>query len=96
MTRLLLVALFLETGFVLMVVPWSTFWERNYFAESLPLLDTILSNNYVRGAVSGLGVVNVAAGISELFSALVARHVRGSHADEGDAPTSITRSPAQD
>ena len=75
MSRLLLVALFLEVGFVLIVAPWSSFWDRNYFAESLPLLDAIISNNYVRGAVSGLGVINIAAGIVELFSLLVSRHV---------------------
>src|SRR5688500_4524209 len=97
MSRLLLVALFLETGFVLIVVPWSTYWERNYFAESLPLLQAILDNNFIRGAVSGLGVVNVAAGVAELFSALVARHARRSAGVDADAPASITRSrPAED
>lgn len=75
MSRLLLVALFLEVGFVLVVVPWSAFWDRNYFAESLPLVDAIISNNYVRGAVSGLGLINIAAGFVELFSLLVSRHV---------------------
>ncbi len=77
-SRLLLVALFLEVGFVLVVVPWSSFWDRNYFAESLPLVDAIISNNYIRGAVSGLGVINIAAGIVELFSILVSRHVERS------------------
>jgi hypothetical protein len=91
-SRLLLVALFLETGFVLVVVPWSSFWDRNYFAGSLPFLLDVLSNNYVRGAVSGLGVVNVAAGVSELFSLLMLRHV------ERDAPSSISNAsrPAED
>jgi hypothetical protein len=76
-SRLLLVTFFLEVGFVLIVAPWSSFWDRNYFAESLPLVDAIISNNYVRGAVSGLGVINVAAGIVELFSLLVSRQVEG-------------------
>jgi hypothetical protein len=91
-SRLLLVALFLETGFVLVVVPWSSFWDRNYFAGSLPFLLDILGNNYVRGAVSGLGVVNVAAGVSELFSLLMARHA------DRDAPSSISSAsrPAED
>jgi hypothetical protein len=74
-SRLLLVAFFLEVGFVLIVAPWSSFWDRNYFAESLPLLEVIISNNYMRGAVSGLGVINVGAGIVELFSLLVSRQV---------------------
>ena len=88
MSRLLLVALFLEVGFVLVVVPWSSFWDRNYFAESLPLVDAIISNNYIRGAVSGLGVINIAAGIVELFSILVSRHV------ERASPSSISPSRA--
>lgn len=73
MMRLLLIALFLEAGFVLVIVPWSSFWDRNYFAESLPVLDAVISSNYVRGAVSGLGVVNIAAGIADLFSLLMSR-----------------------
>ena len=88
MSRLLLVALFLEVGFVLVVVPWSSFWDRNYFAESLPLVDAIISNNYIRGAVSGLGVINIAAGIVELVSILVSRHV------ERGSPSSISPSHA--
>lgn len=71
MRRLLLVAFFLEIGFVLIVVPWSAFWDRNYFADAVPMLDTIVRNNFVRGAVSGLGVLNVAAGIWELIALLV-------------------------
>ena len=75
MSRLLLVAFVLEVGFGLLVAPWSSFWDRNYFAESLPFVDAIVSNNYVRGAVSGLGVINVADRIIELFSILVSRQV---------------------
>ncbi len=73
MSRLLLVVLFLELGFVLVVVPWSSFWDRNYFAESLPVIHAIIANNYVRGAVTGLGIVNIAAGLVELFSMMLSR-----------------------
>ena len=66
MSRLLLVALFLEVGFVLLVAPWSAFWDRNYFAEAVPGLRDLLTNNFVRGAVSGLGVINIFAGLAEL------------------------------
>ena len=90
MSRLLLIALFLEAGFVLVVVPWSSFWDRNYFAESLPIIHAIISNNYVRGAVSGLGLVNIVAGIADLFSLLMGRHVPA-------PPTSIsTHTAAED
>jgi hypothetical protein len=51
---------------ILVFVPWSSFWERNYFAESLPLLHAVVNNNFVRGAVSGVGVLNILAGLVDL------------------------------
>ena len=73
MKGLLVVAYFLEVGLVLVLVPWSGYWDRNYFAEMVPMLHDILRNNYVRGAVSGLGVVNLLVGFNELASVLWAR-----------------------
>ena len=74
MKRLFIVAFFFEFGIALLVVPWSSFWDRNYFAESVPLIHTIIRNNFVRGAVSGLGLVNLASGLVELISLLLARN----------------------
>lgn len=71
--RLIYVAYFLEVGLLLVLVPWSAFWERNYFAVSMPWFQDVLRNNYVRGAVSGLGIVNLLMGFSELFAVLSAR-----------------------
>ena len=45
---------------------WPAFWEHNYFALSFPLFRSVLTNNFVRGAVSGLGVVNLFAGFADL------------------------------
>jgi hypothetical protein len=67
------VALLLEAGLLLILIPWSTFWDRNYFAEAVPLLRDTLTNNYVRGAVSGLGLVNVLAALGELADLFLAR-----------------------
>ncbi|HXG90205.1 MAG TPA: hypothetical protein VNJ02_17900 [Vicinamibacterales bacterium] len=50
----------------MILIPWSAFWDRNYFAQVLPSLRGFLHNNFVRGAVSGLGVVNVLAALAEL------------------------------
>jgi polyferredoxin len=72
--RLLLIAFFLEVGFALIIVPWSTFWERNYFAQALPFVGQVITNDFVRGAVSGLGLVNVLTGVSELASLFMARN----------------------
>jgi hypothetical protein len=73
--RLLLTAFFLEVGFVLTIVPWSSYWERNYFAGWLPALYDLITNNFVRGAVTGLGLVNIGAGVYELFAVFTARRI---------------------
>jgi hypothetical protein len=73
LTRILLVAYFIEVGVLLVFVPWSAFWDRNYFAHLVPGLSILLGNFFVRGAVSGLGVVNVVAGLAELFSLFSSR-----------------------
>ena len=52
-------ALLLEIGLMLVLIPWSRFWERNYFADVVPAIHFVITNNYVRGAVSGLGLVNI-------------------------------------
>ena len=66
-------AYFLEVGFLLVFVPWSAFWDRNYFASLLPAVGVAMQNTYVRGAVSGLGLVTIVAGIAELLSLFSSR-----------------------
>jgi hypothetical protein len=88
MSRLLLVGVFLEIGLVLVFVPWSTFWDRNYFVEMLPALQPIVSNPFVRGAVSGLGVLNLAASLVELAALVTSsRASRPEHAAPASRPT---------
>ncbi|MFN8644551.1 MAG: hypothetical protein U0802_23905 [Candidatus Binatia bacterium] len=73
MRRLLVIALLIELGLLLVVAPWSTYWDRNYFAQWSPLVHTALTNNYVRGAVTGLGAVNVMAALADLAALLRGR-----------------------
>ncbi|MCM3881718.1 MAG: hypothetical protein ND807_16545 [Vicinamibacterales bacterium] len=77
MKRLILVAYFLEVGLLLVLVPWTAFWERNYFAVSSPLFHDFVRNHFVRGAVSGLGVVNLLMGFKDLAAILYARRGLG-------------------
>jgi hypothetical protein len=58
--------LLLETGLLLVLIPWSAFWERNYFVQWSAALQDLLISNYTRGAISGLGLVNVWAALAEL------------------------------
>jgi hypothetical protein len=85
--RLLLTALFFEAGLLLLIVPWSIYWERNYFVQALPAVQTFITNDFVRGAVSGLGLVNLLAGLIEIWAFLTTRHVP-------ESVVSISRTPA--
>jgi hypothetical protein len=53
-------------GLLLIVLPWSEFWERNYFAQNWPILRPFVNNSFVRGGISGLGFINLLVGVSEL------------------------------
>ena len=74
MRRLIVIAFFFEIGVALLIVPWTTFWDRNYFAEAIPAVHALIINNFVRGAVSGLGLVNIASGLAEILSLMLGRH----------------------
>jgi hypothetical protein len=60
-------------GFALLVVPWTSYWDRNYFHELVPAWRDVLTSPAVRGATSGLGLVNIAAGVAELVEVFATR-----------------------
>jgi hypothetical protein len=66
--RLIMATYFVEVGLLLLVIPWSSFWERNSLLEALPVLHVATRNPFLRGAISGLGVLNLGAGVAELWS----------------------------
>ena len=57
--RALAVVLLFEMGALLLYLPWSEFWEQNYFFHGLPALKTFLLHPSVRGVVSGIGVLDI-------------------------------------
>ena len=68
--RLLLVVFFVEAGLLLMVLPWSALWDSNYFVHVWPQLQPFFASAYLRGGVTGVGVLNLVAGVSEVGRAL--------------------------
>lgn len=62
--RVLVVLLCLELGLFLLAFPWSILWERNLIFQYLPFLRPLFLNHYFRGAVSGLGLINLWFGLS--------------------------------
>ena len=59
MNRFLRVVLILLCGVLLVYIPWSYTWERNYFLNRYPALIPYLLNPSVRGAITGLGVLDI-------------------------------------
>ena len=68
LNRVLVIVYFVEVGLVLIVAPWTRFWDRNYFVESLPFLAPLLTSHVLRGAVSGLGIVSLGAAAVDVSS----------------------------
>jgi len=58
-SAVLFITFCLEVGIFLVVFPWTPWWDANYFSGFLPTLHQYWDNMYLRGAVSGLGVVNL-------------------------------------
>ena len=51
-----------EVGIFLLLVPWSPFWEGNYFVTRLPLLRELCLSPFARGAISGVGILHLLVG----------------------------------
>lgn len=63
--RVILIVLCLEMGAFLLYLPWSNFWEQNYFLVLLPqALRMFLLHSSFRGIVSGIGILDILVGIS--------------------------------
>jgi len=54
-----MLSLWMLLGLALILAPWSDYWETNYFLYQYPALAFWLKNPFARGAVSGLGFMNV-------------------------------------
>jgi hypothetical protein len=72
-SRLLLIVYYIESGLLLLVVPWSPFWERNAFVRGSSWITEAAQSGYARGAISGVGVLLVLAGLVELATWLMRR-----------------------
>ena len=75
-SRSLLIVYFFEVGLVLLVAPWTNFWDRNFFVEANPLAEAVLTMHAVRGGVSGVGLLNLGAGVVEFSRLLLRREPR--------------------
>jgi len=65
--QVVLVLLAIETGLFLIVIPWSSAWDENLVVNYYSAFRPVLRSHYVRGALSGLGLVNLWMGIAEVL-----------------------------
>ena len=55
----------LEVGIILTVLPWTRLWTENSLLLSYPWIHEFLMYGFVRGIVSGLGLVDIWMGVAE-------------------------------
>jgi len=58
----------IEIGLFLLVYPWMSGWDKNYLVQMKPEFTDFLTSVRVKGAVSGLGVLNLFAAVSEIVA----------------------------
>lgn len=56
-----------EAGIFLSLVPWSRVWVTSYFAQ-MPGLRDLLLNGYLRGGVSGIGLLHLVAACKDFLA----------------------------
>jgi len=66
--RALLVVLAFEMGAMLLYLPWSGYWEQNYFLSHYPSLMRVVLHPSFRGVVSGVGVLDILLAIGWIGS----------------------------
>jgi hypothetical protein len=64
--KILYILFSLIGGVALVCLPWCSFWENNNILYFIPQIQPLIANSYFKGAVLGLGIVNIVLGISEI------------------------------
>jgi hypothetical protein len=77
------IAYFVEVGLVLLIFPWTAYWDHNYFVTLSGSVQPALASPWVRGGVSGLGLMTLLAGFADLFDLLARRSGRESATSAG-------------
>lgn len=64
---ILYIAVCFEMGVFLLVLPWVSLWNRNFFLDHYPWVASIARNYFVRGGISGIGLADVILAVYELW-----------------------------
>ena len=63
----------IEAGLFFIVVPWTHLWTMNPLLQSAPSLAMLAANPFLRGFVSGFGVIHILIGINDMLRISQAR-----------------------
>jgi hypothetical protein len=63
----------LEAGLFFIVVPWTRVWVGNPILQATPELLLVAANPFVRGFVSGFGVVHLLIGVKDVMRIVTTR-----------------------
>ena len=64
-SAVLFITFCLDIGLFLLIFPWTDYWDN--FGAFMRAWRPYLDNMYVRGAISGLGVLNLYISLGEVF-----------------------------
>jgi hypothetical protein len=64
---ILFVILRLYVGALVFLLPWRSMWTTNAFINNWPTVANFIAQGWVRGLVSGLGLLNIWIAFSVLF-----------------------------
>jgi hypothetical protein len=67
MSAVLFITFCIEVGCFLLIFPWTDFWDTNFFSSFIPEWHRYWENMYVRGAISGLGVIDLYISLLEIL-----------------------------
>ncbi|GAC1621893.1 MAG: hypothetical protein PVS2B2_23250 [Candidatus Acidiferrum sp.] len=66
--RALSVVICFEMGAMLLYLPWTAYWEQNYFLSHHPVLMPFFLHPSFRGVVSGIGLLDILLAFSLIGS----------------------------
>lgn len=64
-------------GLILTVAPWTGWWDANYILPPHPAIRALVLSAFTRGAVTGLGLVNILLALQEAREHLMGADDRG-------------------
>ena len=72
--RIFFIIYCVEAGVLLILVPWSTVWDRTLLQIPFAALRNFLAHSTFRGAVTGFGLVHLVWGAHDLHALITRRN----------------------